>query len=51
MELKRGPIALVDKHVPTIVMAPCAALFEKTISNMQEVMARGGRVLHEARQP
>ena len=44
-ELKHGPIALVDEHVPVIVMAPRDALFEKTISNMQEVMARGGRVL------
>jgi glucosamine--fructose-6-phosphate aminotransferase (isomerizing) len=44
-ELKHGPIALVDKHVPVIVMAPRNALFEKTISNMQEVMARGGKVL------
>jgi len=44
-ELKHGPIALVDKHVPVIVMAPRDRLFEKTVSNMQEVMARGGRVL------
>ncbi len=44
-ELKHGPIALVDKHVPVIVMAPRDGLFDKTISNMQEVMARGGRVL------
>lgn len=44
-ELKHGPIALVDEHVPVIVMAPRDALFEKTISNMQEVMARGGKVL------
>ena len=44
-ELKHGPIALVDKHVPVIVMAPRDDLFDKTISNMQEVMARGGRVL------
>jgi glucosamine--fructose-6-phosphate aminotransferase (isomerizing) len=44
-ELKHGPIALVDKHVPVIVMAPRDALFDKTISNMQEVMARGGEVL------
>lgn len=44
-ELKHGPIALVDKHVPVIVMAPRDALFEKTVSNMQEVMARGGKVL------
>ncbi|MBQ2260431.1 MAG: glutamine--fructose-6-phosphate transaminase (isomerizing) [Loktanella sp.] len=44
-ELKHGPIALVDKNVPVIVMAPRDALFEKTVSNMQEVMARGGKVL------
>ncbi|NIZ12374.1 glutamine--fructose-6-phosphate transaminase (isomerizing) [Phaeobacter sp. HF9A] len=44
-ELKHGPIALIDDKVPVIVMAPRDALFEKTISNMQEVMARGGRVL------
>ena len=44
-ELKHGPIALVDKHVPVIVMAPRDDLFDKTVSNMQEVMARGGRVL------
>ena len=44
-ELKHGPIALIDESVPVIVMAPKDALFEKTISNMQEVMARGGRVV------
>ncbi|KJZ20424.1 glutamine--fructose-6-phosphate transaminase (isomerizing) [Loktanella sp. S4079] len=44
-ELKHGPIALVDQHVPVIVMAPRDALFDKTISNMQEVMARGGKVI------
>ncbi|SIO51573.1 glutamine--fructose-6-phosphate transaminase [Rhodovulum sp. ES.010] len=44
-ELKHGPIALVDKTVPVIVMAPHDRLFEKTVSNMQEVMARGGKVL------
>lgn len=44
-ELKHGPIALIDDSVPVIVMAPRDALFEKTISNMQEVMARGGRVV------
>jgi len=44
-ELKHGPIALVDKHVPVIVMAPRDNLFDKTVSNMQEVMARGGKVL------
>jgi len=44
-ELKHGPIALVDERVPVIVMAPRDKLFEKTVSNMQEVMARGGKVL------
>ncbi|MGC9419497.1 MAG: glutamine--fructose-6-phosphate transaminase (isomerizing) [Rhodovulum sp.] len=44
-ELKHGPIALVDKTVPVIVMAPHDRLFDKTVSNMQEVMARGGKVL------
>jgi len=44
-ELKHGPIALIDPNVPVIVMAPLDALFDKTVSNMQEVMARGGKVL------
>jgi glucosamine--fructose-6-phosphate aminotransferase (isomerizing) len=44
-EMKHGPIALIDENVPIIVIAPCDAHFEKTISNMQEVMARGGKVL------
>ncbi|MFK7879141.1 glutamine--fructose-6-phosphate transaminase (isomerizing) [Roseobacter sp.] len=44
-ELKHGPIALVDKSVPVVVMAPRDALFDKTVSNMQEVMARKGRVI------
>ncbi|MEM1419505.1 MAG: glutamine--fructose-6-phosphate transaminase (isomerizing) [Pseudomonadota bacterium] len=44
-ELKHGPIALIDKDVPVIVIAPRDALFEKTVSNMQEVMARGGKVV------
>jgi glucosamine--fructose-6-phosphate aminotransferase (isomerizing) len=44
-ELKHGPIALVDKHVPVIVMAPRDTLFDKTVSNMQEVMARKGKVI------
>ncbi|WP_438956365.1 glutamine--fructose-6-phosphate transaminase (isomerizing) [Cognatiyoonia sp.] len=44
-ELKHGPIALVDPNVPVIVIAPRDHLFEKTVSNMQEVMARGGKVL------
>ncbi|WBU53522.1 glutamine--fructose-6-phosphate transaminase (isomerizing) [Paracoccus sp. SCSIO 75233] len=44
-ELKHGPIALIDQHMPVVVVAPRDALFEKTISNMQEVMARHGQVL------
>ncbi len=44
-ELKHGPIALIDKHVPVVVMAPHDELFDKSVSNMQEVMAREGRVL------
>jgi glutamine---fructose-6-phosphate transaminase (isomerizing) len=44
-ELKHGPIALVDKTVPVVVMAPTDALFDKSVSNMQEVMAREGQVL------
>jgi len=44
-ELKHGPIALIDKAVPVIVLAPKDALFDKTVSNMQEVMARHGKVL------
>ena len=44
-ELKHGPIALVDQHVPVIVMAPHDRLFDKTVSNMHEVLARGGRVV------
>ena len=44
-ELKHGPIALIDRDVPVIVLAPHDALFEKTVSNMQEVMARHGPIL------
>lgn len=44
-ELKHGPIALIDAHVPVIVLAPRDPLFDKTVSNMQEVMARGGKVV------
>jgi glucosamine--fructose-6-phosphate aminotransferase (isomerizing) len=44
-EMKHGPIALIDDQVPIIVIAPDDVHFEKTISNMQEVMARGGKVL------
>ncbi|GBD44038.1 Glutamine--fructose-6-phosphate aminotransferase [isomerizing] [bacterium HR40] len=44
-ELKHGPIALVDERMPVIVVAPSDSLFEKTASNLQEVHARGGRVI------
>jgi glucosamine--fructose-6-phosphate aminotransferase (isomerizing) len=44
-EMKHGPIALIDDNVPVIVLAPPDALFEKTLSNVEEVMARGGRVV------
>ncbi len=44
-ELKHGPIALVDKKVPVVIMAPRDNLFDKSVSNMQEVMARKGKVL------
>ncbi|MGE3742092.1 MAG: glutamine--fructose-6-phosphate transaminase (isomerizing) [Geminicoccaceae bacterium] len=44
-ELKHGPIALIDESVPVIVVAPRDTLFEKTASNLQEVVARGGRVV------
>jgi glucosamine--fructose-6-phosphate aminotransferase (isomerizing) len=43
-ELKHGPIALIDRSLPVLVFAPHDALFDKTVSNMQEVMARGGQV-------
>ncbi len=44
-EMKHGPIALIDENVPIIVIAPSGPLFEKTVSNMQEVQARGGKVV------
>ena len=43
--MKHGPIALIDDGVPVIVCAPSGPLFEKTASNVQEVIARGGRVI------
>jgi glucosamine--fructose-6-phosphate aminotransferase (isomerizing) len=43
--MKHGPIALIDDNVPVIVLAPSGPLFEKTVSNMQEVQARGGKVV------
>jgi glucosamine--fructose-6-phosphate aminotransferase (isomerizing) len=44
-EMKHGPIALIDETVPVVVVAPSDSLFDKTASNVQEVMARGGRVI------
>jgi len=44
-ELKHGPIALIDEKTPVVVLAPRDALFEKTISNMHEIMARGGKTI------
>lgn len=44
-EMKHGPIALIDEGVPVIVLAPKDAVFDKTVSNVQEVMARGGKVI------
>ena len=44
-ELKHGPIALIDENMPVIVIAPYDRFFDKTISNMQEVAARGGRII------
>lgn len=44
-ELKHGPIALIDEDMPVVVIAPHDSIFEKTVSNMQEVAARGGRII------
>ncbi|WP_265570347.1 glutamine--fructose-6-phosphate transaminase (isomerizing) [Sphingomicrobium nitratireducens] len=44
-EMKHGPIALIDDAVPVIVLAPSGPLFEKTVSNMEEVRARGGKII------
>ncbi len=44
-ELKHGPIALVDENMPVVVIAPSDRIFDKTVSNMQEVAARGGRII------
>jgi len=44
-ELKHGPIALIDENMPVFVIAPHDAIYEKTVSNMQEVAARGGRIV------
>jgi glucosamine--fructose-6-phosphate aminotransferase (isomerizing) len=50
-EMKHGPIALIDELVPVIVCAPSGPLFEKTASNVQEVIARGGRVVFISDKP
>jgi len=44
-EMKHGPIALIDENMPVVVLAPSDALFEKTASNLQEILARGGRAV------
>ncbi len=44
-ELKHGPIALIDEHTPVVVIAPSDDLFEKTLTNVEQVVARGGRVI------
>src|SRR5690606_3604843 len=44
-ELKHGPIALIDETTPVVVIAPHDRVFEKTVSNMQEVAARGGNII------
>jgi glucosamine--fructose-6-phosphate aminotransferase (isomerizing) len=44
-EMKHGPIALIDRHVPVVAIAPSGPLFEKTSSNLQEAAARGGQVI------
>ena len=44
-EMKHGPIALIDENMPVVVIAPYDRVFEKTVSNMQEVAARGGKII------
>jgi glutamine---fructose-6-phosphate transaminase (isomerizing) len=44
-EMKHGPIALIDENMPTVVICPSDAMFDKVVSNMQEVKARGGSIL------
>ena len=44
-EMKHGPLALIEEGLPVVILAPKDKYFEKTISNMQEVIARGGKVL------
>ena len=43
--MKHGPIALIDEQLPVVVIAPKNATFEKVVSNLEEVRARGGRVI------
>ena len=43
--MKHGPIALIDENVPVVVLVPRNSAFEKTLSNMEEVIARNGRVI------
>ena len=50
-ELKHGPIALIDDSVPVIVVCPSDELYDKTASNVQEVVARGGRVVFLSDKP
>jgi len=44
-EMKHGPIALIDEHMPVVVLAPSDGLFDKTVSNIEQVVARGGKVI------
>jgi glucosamine--fructose-6-phosphate aminotransferase (isomerizing) len=44
-EMKHGPIALIDEHTPTVIVAPRGPTYEKTLSNLQEILARRGRVI------
>jgi len=44
-EMKHGPLALIEEGLPVVILAPKDRYFEKTISNMQEVIARGGKVI------
>jgi glucosamine--fructose-6-phosphate aminotransferase (isomerizing) len=44
-EMKHGPIALIDEDVPVVVIAPSDNLFDKSLSNMQQVVARGGKII------
>ena len=48
-EMKHGPLALIDENMPVVVIAPYDRVFEKTVSNMQEVAARGGNIIPDDR--